>query len=95
VAKAFQRVLRVMTPEGQGPPKHSIDDLRHTFATTLLAKGVPITDVAAQMGHANPATTLRFYVRWLPKEGCRYVELLLGSSAEVPQAVPAPESVTS
>jgi hypothetical protein len=53
VAKAFQRVLPAMTPDGQDRPKHSIYDLRHTFATTLLAKGVPITYVAAQMGHAD------------------------------------------
>jgi site-specific recombinase XerD len=49
-----------MTLEGQDPPEHAPYDVRHTFATTLLAKGVPITYVAAQMGQANPATTLRF-----------------------------------
>ena len=83
-----------MTPDGQDPPKHSIYDLRHTFAHDAPREGVPITYIAAQMGHANPATTLRFYARWVPKEGRRYVELLLGPH-EVPQAVPAPELVTS
>ena len=47
-------------------PNHSPYDLRHTFATDLLAgretvPAAPITCVSAQMGHANPATTLRHY----------------------------------
>ena len=47
-------------------PNHSPYDLRHTFATDLLAgpetvPAAPITYVSAQMGHANPATTLRHY----------------------------------
>jgi integrase len=67
-----------MTPEGQEPPRHSLYDLR-TFATLLLAgpgdrPPAPITYVAAQMVHASPATTLRFYARWIPRQGRRYVE---------------------
>ena len=63
-----------MTPGGQEPPRHSLYDLRHTFATLLLAGSAdsppaPITYVAAQMGHATPATTLRFYARWIPRSG--------------------------
>jgi integrase len=37
VARAFKRVLRKMTPEGQKAARHSLYDLRHTFATLLLA----------------------------------------------------------
>jgi integrase len=51
-------------------------DLRHTFASLLLASGAPITYVAAQLGHTKPTTTLRYYARWLPKEGRRYVDLM-------------------
>jgi integrase len=86
-ARAFKRVLRKMTPEGQEPPRHSLYDLRHTFATLLLAgpgdrPPAPITYVAAQMGHASPATTLRFYARWIPRQGRRYVEGLLTTRPE-------------
>jgi len=95
VSKAFKRVLRTMTPDGQEPPRHSIYDLRHTFATTLLSKGVPITYVAAQMGHSTAATTLRFYARWLPKKDRRYVDLLLESPVGEPEALAAPGSGTS
>src|SRR5436190_343800 len=77
LANAFKRTLKAATPDGQDPPRHSLYDLRHTYATTLLAKRAPITYVAAQMGHANAATTLRYYAHRLPRTGGRYVELLL------------------
>jgi integrase len=51
-------------------------DLRHTFASLLLASGAPITYVSAQLGHTKPTTTLKYYARWLPKEGAKYVHLL-------------------
>src|SRR5438093_9616237 len=82
LAKAFKRTLKAATPDGQDPPRHSLYDLRHTYATTLLAKRAPITYVAAQMGHANAATTLRYYAHRLPRTGGRYVELLLATPAE-------------
>lgn len=50
--------------------------LRHTFATLLLARAAPITYVASQLGHSKPTTTLRYYAKWLPNEGERYVDLL-------------------
>ena len=36
-------------------------DLRHLHATTLLLAGVPVHVVAARLGHADPAITLRVY----------------------------------
>ena len=35
--------------------------LRHWFATTLLARGVPLIVVSRQMRHSDVATTLRTY----------------------------------
>ncbi|MDO8430781.1 MAG: site-specific integrase [Candidatus Binatus sp.] len=34
---------------------------RHTFATDLLARGVPIEDVAILLGHATPIITAKYY----------------------------------
>ena len=40
-------------------PYARLHDLRHLHATTLLAAGVPVHVVAARLGHADPAVTLR------------------------------------
>jgi integrase len=72
LGRAFRHVLKVAKL-----PHHRPYDLRHTYATSLLAEGVPMTYVAAQLGHAKPTTTLRYYSHWLPKEGRRYVDRLL------------------
>lgn len=44
-------------------------DLRHYVATSMLLDGEQPVDVAAQLGHATPATTLRVYARYLPGRG--------------------------
>ncbi len=41
--------------------------LRHTFATTLLANHVPITDVSRALGHARVSTTLDIYSHAIPE----------------------------
>jgi integrase len=71
VRKAFKRVL------GRAKlPGFRVYDLRHTYASLLLAEGAPITYVSAQLGHANPATTLRYYAKWIPSKGRRWADLL-------------------
>ena len=47
-------------PEDQLPHAR-LHDLRHIHATTLLLSGVPVHVVAARLGHADPAITLRVY----------------------------------
>ncbi len=55
-------------------------DLRHTFATLLLSRGVPITYVSAQLGHAKPTATLQWYSHWLPApDSNRFVDGLDGT----------------
>lgn len=39
--------------------------LRHTFATQLLAKGIPITEVARILGHKDPHVTLTRYAGFI------------------------------
>jgi len=42
-------------------------DLRHTMATALLMRGVPINAVSARLGHASAAMTLDVYGHVLPE----------------------------
>jgi integrase len=41
-------------------------DLRHTWASHMLAAGADLAYVSAQLGHANPSITLRIYSHWVP-----------------------------
>ena len=36
-------------------------DLRHSYATWLVSRGVPVNDVVAVMGHEKASTTLNLY----------------------------------
>ena len=49
-------------------PRIRLHDLRHLHATTLLLAGVPVHVVAARLGHADPAITLRVYAHVLREQ---------------------------
>jgi len=67
VTSLMSKLIRAHNePEhGQRPndqlPHARLHDLRHIHATTLLLAGVPVHVVAARLGHADPAITLRVY----------------------------------
>ena len=42
-------------------------DLRHTFASTALAEGVPISEVSRWLGHRSITTTVDLYGTWSPR----------------------------
>lgn len=42
-------------------PQIHLHSLRHTYASLCIAKGAPLTSVAAQLGHSNVATTETIY----------------------------------
>jgi len=48
-------------PKAAQLPHARLHDLRHLHSTTLLLAGVPVHLVAARLGHADPAVTLRVY----------------------------------
>jgi integrase len=37
--------------------------LRHTFASLSAKKGIPMTVISKQLGHANPSVTMKYYVQ--------------------------------
>jgi integrase len=42
-------------------PRYSPHDLRHRYASLKLREGVPVTDLAAQLGHGKKSMTLDTY----------------------------------
>jgi integrase len=66
------RLIRAHNHPKSGPrpkdplPHARLHDLRHLHATTLLLSGVPVHVVAARLGHADPAITLRVYAHVIP-----------------------------
>jgi integrase len=91
LARGFYPALR-----RAGIRKVRLHDLRHTFASLMLANGEDIVRVSRLLGHANPTITLNVYSHMLPREHYgstdRLTRLVYGDSA-VPQAKPATDSV--
>nr|WP_239169091.1 tyrosine-type recombinase/integrase [Actinoplanes deccanensis] len=57
----FRLVRRLAREAGiAGADRLSPHSLRHAFATTARAEGVPLEDVQDAMGHADPRTTRRY-----------------------------------
>jgi integrase len=67
VTSLITKLIRAHNEPDNGPrpkdqlPHARLHDLRHIHATTLLLSGVPVHVVAARLGHADPAITLRVY----------------------------------
>jgi integrase len=67
VTSLMTKLIRAHNTPEHGPrpknqlPHARLHDLRHLHATTLLLSGVPVHVVAARLGHADPAITLRVY----------------------------------
>jgi integrase len=55
------KIIRAYNKDKEPLPHARVHDLRHIHATTLLLNGVPVHVVAARLGHADPAITLRVY----------------------------------
>ncbi|MFI6501947.1 tyrosine-type recombinase/integrase [Nonomuraea typhae] len=56
-------------------PRARLHDPRHVHATTLLMAGVPVHVVAARLGHADPAITLRVYAHVITEQAATAAEI--------------------
>ena len=52
-------------------PDTTFHDLRHTFASTALAEGVPISEVSRWLGHKSITTTADLYGHLVPEASGR------------------------
>jgi integrase len=85
MTKLIHAYNRSVTEPSRALPHARLHDLRHLHATTLLLAGVPVHIVAARLGHADPAVTLRVYSHVLREHA-------LGIGDIFAQAVEAPVS---
>lgn len=67
VSNRFEAVRKAVGI-AEGFTAHS---LRHAFVSALLARGVPITDVAAWLGHREISVTYRVYGHLVPSAASR------------------------
>jgi len=65
-------------------------DLRHTFASWLAMKSIPLGTIGELLGHKNPAQTLR-YAHLSPTYLCSAVRVLDGVSDQAPSVKPIGE----
>jgi integrase len=64
----------------------SPEQLRHTFASTMLSRNAPLLYVQQQGGWRSAAVLLRVYARWMPQDAATSPAATLPQ----PRAVPAP-----
>ena len=67
----YKRLTLKRTLKKAGLRDIRFHDLRHTFASQLLAQGEPVTYVSNQLGHASPHITWQVYAHWVPNKSQR------------------------
>jgi len=69
--RAHKRLLK-----RAGVPYKNFHAIRHTYATKLFERGVPLKVVSELLGHADVSTTANIYTHVMPKEKITAVETL-------------------
>lgn len=59
-----------------GLPKIRVHDLRHSHASLLIHRGVPITVISKRLGHESPDITLKVYAHMMPQSQDDLISLL-------------------
>ena len=73
------------------PSDTTFHDLRHTFASTALAEGVPISEVSRWLGHKSITTTVDLYGHLVPEASGRARDALdraFGQITVCPESAP-------
>jgi integrase len=91
IRAAFRRCLKAA-----GILRHlRLHDLRHTYASLALQRGVPLVVVSRQLGHASIAITADIYGHLAPDAGRQAadaMEAILREHGRNPRATPSEES---
>ena len=57
-------------------PFYGIHSIRHTNASIMIARGVPITTAAKRLGHTTAATTAKIYAHEIASVDAKTAELI-------------------
>jgi integrase len=77
IARANEKAVKLAAERKTEPallPELRFHDLRHTHATTLLARGHSIKAVSQRLGHASIEITLKVYAHVLPTDDAALAE---------------------
>jgi integrase len=77
-----ERQVKTHAAEAGIPSGFRPHSLRHAFASVVLARGIPITDVAQWLGHKDINETYRTYGHLVPNAADRAVAALDAEYAE-------------
>jgi integrase len=90
--KVFERANELLEARGRVPLPKGLTPhkLRHTFASVLIACGEDPISVMKQLGHTDPAFTLRIYAHMMSREPGERGRLKALVNGERVVAVPAP-----
>ena len=92
IRKLITAYNKPVTAPERALPHARLHDLRHLHATTLLLVGVPVHVVAARLGHADPAVTLRVYSHVLREHALGIGDIFARAvEASVSKSVSKPE----
>lgn len=89
-------LARPASPDGRRQERDAagMHQLRHRYASVLLAGGVDIRALSEYLGHHDPAFTLRVYAHLMPSADARARQAVEAAlAADVPVTSPAGESV--
>ena len=59
--RSFSRTFKMLLRKANIPTTFRVHDMRHTFASTMIRRGVDIKRIQAILGHASPEITLATY----------------------------------
>lgn len=62
----------------------TIHTIRHTYATNLIGRGIPIPEVSRILGHSNAAITLSVYAHAVPSGNSNVIKLYNNYGKEAP-----------
>ncbi|MBQ9006552.1 MAG: site-specific integrase [Atopobiaceae bacterium] len=99
VGKEFTSLAKQLDLVGTQGRRVTFHDLRHTYATYLIARGVDVKTVASLMGHADATVTLNVYASADPTARRQAAEVVARAmserdSTEAPDPVPPTPSAS-